>query len=112
MTDKEKLKKRHRAIRKRIFGTKEKPRMQVFRSLNHIYVQFIDDENGKVILEENDVKDKKGNKSERALEVGKRAAKKAKEKNIKKVVFDRKGYLYHGRVKAVAQGAREEGLDF
>ncbi len=112
MTDKEKLKKRHRAIRKRIFGTKERPRMQVFRSLNHIYVQVIDDEKGAVILEENDIKDKKGNKSQRALEVGKRIAKKAKEKKIKKVVFDRKGYLYHGRVKAVADGAREEGMEF
>lgn len=115
MTDKEKLKKRHKAIRAQISGSAERPRLQVFRSLNYTYVQVIDDDAGKTILEDSDSKEKEkkeGNKTSRAFEVGKRIAKKAKEKNIKKVVFDRKGYRYHGRVKAVADGAREGGLQF
>ncbi len=116
MTDKEKLKKRQRRIRSRISGTAEKPRLQVFRSLNHIYAQIIDDETGKTIVSESDwEKEKKSQgkkKTEKAFEVGEKVAKKAKEKKIKKVVFDRKGYLYHGRVKAVADGARKGGLQF
>ncbi len=112
----EKLKRRHRKIRARVSGTPERPRLQVFRSLNHIYAQIIDDEAGKTILSESDAKAseaaKKKTKTERAFEVGEAIAKKAQEKNIKKVVFDRKGYLYHGRVKAVAEGARKGGLQF
>ncbi len=119
MTDKEKLNRRHKAIRKRIFGTAERPRLQVFRSLNHVYAQLIDDDAGKTILAESDWQKeskkettKKKKKTERAFEVGEKIAKRAKEKNIQKVVFDRKGYLYHGRVKAVAEGARKGGLIF
>ncbi len=113
MTDKTKLNRRHKAIRTRVSGTAERPRLQVFRSLNHIYAQLIDDDKGETILTENDQKEKsKKKKVERAFEVGKRIAEKAKEKKIKKVVFDRKGYLYHGRVKAVAEGARKGGLEF
>jgi len=112
----EKLKKRHKAIRARVQGTSEKPRLQVFRSLNHTYAQLIDDDSGKTILsaktEKDEGKGKKENKTEKALRVGEDIAKKAKEKNIKKVVFDRRGYLYHGRVKAVAEGARKGGLEF
>jgi large subunit ribosomal protein L18 len=111
---KEKLKRRHKAIRSRVIGVPEKPRLQVFRSLNHIYAQIIDDETGKTLLSESDCKetDKKKKRVVRAFEVGERIAKKAEEKKIKKVVFDRKGYLYHGRVKAVAEGARKGGLQF
>ncbi len=116
MTDKTKLNRRHRAIRTRVSGTAERPRFQVFRSLNYIYAQLIDDDKGETILAENDREEKKTkkskNKTERAFEVGERIAEKAKEKNVKKVVFDRKGYLYHGRVKAVADGARKGGLEF
>ena len=113
MSDREKLKRRHKAIRKRVSGTTERPRLQVFRSLNHVYAQLIDDDAGKTILAESDLTDKGGKKkTERAFAVGERIAKKAKEKKIQKVVFDRKGYLYHGRVKAVAEGARKGGLIF
>lgn len=122
MDKKEKLKKRHRFIRSRVFGTPERPRLQVFRSLNHIYAQIIDDTTGKTILVASDCekksenkeksKIKKENKTQRATIVGENIAKKAQEQKIKKVVFDRKGYLYHGRVKAVAEGARKSGLEF
>ncbi len=113
MTDKTKLNRRHKAIRTRVSGTVERPRLQVFRSLNYVYAQLIDDDKGETILAESDRGDKsKKKKTERAVEVGKRIAEKAKEKKIKKVVFDRKGYLYHGRVKAVADGARKGGLEF
>lgn len=106
-----------RRIRKKIFGTPEKPRMCVFRSNKHIYVQFIDDIRGrtltsasslyKEILEKKDL-----TKTEQAKLVGQLAAKKALEAGITKVVFDRNGYLYHGRVKALAEAARESGLKF
>ncbi len=113
MTDKTKLNRRHRAIRTRVSGTAERPRLQVFRSLNHVYAQLIDDDKGETILVESDRGEKsKKKKTERAFEVGERIAEGAKKKKIKKVVFDRKGYLYHGRVKAVADGARKGGLDF
>lgn len=113
MEKKEKLKRRQRKIRSRVAGTPEKPRLQVFRSLSHVYAQIIDDTTGKTLLAESDYKDKeKKKKTEKAFAVGERIAKKAEEKKIKKVVFDRKGYLYHGRVKAVAEGARKGGLQF
>ncbi len=113
MADKTKLNRRHRAIRTRVSGTAERPRLQVFRSLNYVYAQLINDDKGETILAESDRDDKsKKKKAERAFEVGRRIAEKAKEKKIKKVVFDRKGYLYHGRVKAVADGARKGGLEF
>ncbi len=100
-------------IRKKLKGTTERPRLCVFKSLKNIYAQIVDDTTGKTILSVStlgDVKDKTGR--EAATEVGKLIANKAKEKKIEKVVFDRSGYLYHGRVKAVADGAREAGLNF
>ncbi len=105
---------RRNRIRAKIKGTKERPRLNVFRSLNHIYLQLIDDEKGITIIAANDneLKVKKGKKSDKAKEVGKLLAQKALEKKIKKVVFDRAGYKYLGRVKAVAEGAREGGLEF
>jgi large subunit ribosomal protein L18 len=109
-----KRKKRHRKIRARVFGQAEKPRLCVFRSANHIYAQLIDDQKGKIIAAASDMelKDKKKKKKEKAQEVGKLIAQKALKLKIEKVVFDRAGYNYHGRVKAVADGAREQGLKF
>ena len=106
-------------IRKRVAGSSERPRLVVFRSLNNIYAQLIDDINHKTICTvstlnkevKEELKDKTTKVSDSKV-VGKVIAAKAKEKNISKVVFDRNGYLYHGRVKAVADGAREGGLEF
>lgn len=114
MNKKDILRQRRRAkIRKRISGTLKKPRLTVFRSLGHIYAQLINDDNNKVLSSYSDLKSKaKGNKTEKAKSVGLEIAKLAKEKNIETVVFDRNGYKYHGRVKAVADGAREGGLKF
>ncbi len=120
MTEKkEKLKRRQRAIRANLFGTAKRPRFYVFRSLNRIYASLVDDDAGKTILSESDFgkgkgaeSGKKKSKTERAFEVGEKLAKAAKEKKITEVVFDRKGYKYHGRVKAVADGARKGGLKF
>jgi large subunit ribosomal protein L18 len=106
-------------IRKKISGTPDKPRLVVFRSLNHIYVQMIDDTNNKTLLNvasnskivQDQFKDIKGKISKSKI-VGKLTAEKALSQNINAVVFDRNGYLYHGRVKAVADGAREAGLKF
>lgn len=104
-----------RRIRSKITGTAEIPRMSVFRSNKQIYVQLIDDRSGKTLLsvgsteKEAAVKDK-DNKTEQAKKVGKMLAEKALEKGIKQVVFDRNGYLYHGRVKNLADAARENGL--
>lgn len=104
---------RHARVRAKISGTMEKPRMSVFRSLSHIYVQLIDDINGIVIVSADDREIKgKQNKTEKAFEVGKLIAKKAQEKKIEKISFDRGGYKYHGRVKSLADGAREGGLKF
>ena len=103
-------------IRKIVSGTSVRPRMSVFRSNKQIYVQLIDDANGQTILSasstEKEVLDDKINKIDQAKEVGKLIAKKAKDKGIDNVVFDRNGYLYHGRVKSLAEAAREEGLKF
>ena len=109
---------RHKRVRKKIFGTADRPRLNVFRSLNHIYVQIIDDEKGHTLVSassldpeiKNNVSDK--TKKEVARMVGELAARRAQEKGIKKVVFDRGGYVYHGRVQEVAAGAREAGLEF
>jgi len=102
-------------IRGKISGTAERPRFSVFRSNKEIYVQLIDDATGKTLLAVS-TRDKDfaraGNKTEQSKSVGVAAAKKAAEKNITEVVFDRGGFLYHGRVKAVAEGAREGGLKF
>ncbi|MFH1714419.1 MAG: 50S ribosomal protein L18 [Candidatus Nealsonbacteria bacterium] len=109
---KEKRKKRHKRIRSKVSGTVKIPRLCVFRSINHIYAQLIDDNKGKVILSANDSKMKKGKKIDMAKDLGKSIAKQALENKIEKVVFDRGGYKYHGKVKAVAEGAREGGLKF
>ncbi len=113
---KQKRNRRHKKIRAKLSGTKEKPRLSVFKSASHIYAQLIDDEKGKTLISASEkelVKVKKSaNKTEKSKEVGKLIAKKALEKKIEKVVFDRAGYKYHGRIKALAEGAREGGLKF
>ncbi len=106
---------RHKKIRMSISGTKECPRLCVFRSNQHIYAQLINDEDVKVLMSvsDKDLKEKKGEKkTDMAKEVGKLMAKKAIENKIEKVVFDRGGVVFHGRVKALAEGAREGGLKF
>src|SRR4030042_3618677 len=107
----EKRHKRHKKIRARVFGTKEKPRLCVFKSDKHIYAQLINDEKGKTIASVSDFNCKKI-KTGKAKEIGKLIAKKAKDLKIEKVVFDRGGYKYHGQVKELAEGAREGGLLF
>lgn len=101
-------------IRAKVKGTAQKPRLSVFRSNKDIYVQLIDDANGVTLMSassrQKDIAAQPGNKTEKAFLVGKAAAAKAKELGIETCVFDRGGYLYHGRVKAVADGAREGGL--
>jgi large subunit ribosomal protein L18 len=105
-------------VRKKVYGTAEKPRLSVFRSLSHIYAQIIDDDNGKTLAAvssfgkkaEAEIKGKK--KSDVSKEIGKLLAQKAKSNGIERVVFDRNGYRYHGRVQAFAEGAREGGLQF
>ncbi|TAL59289.1 MAG: 50S ribosomal protein L18 [Bacteroidetes bacterium] len=109
-----KIKKR---IRSRISGNSERPRLSVFRSNTEIYAQLIDDGSGKTIIASSSkekalAKEKSKSKLEKAKSVGAAIAKKAVEKGIKEVVFDRNGFLYHGRVKALADGARENGLKF
>jgi large subunit ribosomal protein L18 len=103
-------------IRRKTAGTNEKPRLSVFRSNNEIYVQIIDDETGKTLVsassKDKNINAQKVNKTEKSKLVGAAIARKATELGIAKVVFDRSGYLYHGRVKAVADGAREGGLQF
>ena len=107
---------RHLRVRKKVEGTVERPRLVVFRSIKHIYGQLVDDLRGVTLLGVSDgteglAREKPG-KVGAALAVGKLIAKIAQEKGIKRVVFDRAGYLYHGRVKAVADGARAGGLEF
>ena len=107
----------HERIRKKLLGTAERPRLNVYRSLNHIYVQRIDDLKGATIVSANSAEGKKGERRTggnvaSAKEVGKAIAERAKAKGVTKVVFDRGGYIYHGRVKALANAAREAGLQF
>lgn len=104
-------------IRKKIFGTSQRPRLVVFRSNMHIYAQIIDDTTGSALVATGTLKfEGKGTKNlcnkENASAVGKEIARLAAEKNIKQVVFDRNGYLYHGRIKSLADSARENGLEF
>lgn len=110
----EKRQRRHKKIRARMFGTAKAPRLNVFKSAKHIYAQLINDENGKTVASVSDVKLKKtkATKTDKAKEIGKLIAEKAKGLKVEKVVFDRGGYKYHGRIKAVAEGAREGGLKF
>ncbi len=111
-------KKRQKRIRKKVIGTAERPRFAVFRSSNHIYAQIINDDAGHTIISastlDKDLVSHKGHKgnSDAAKRVGEVLAKKALDKGVKKVVFDRGGYIYHGRIKALADGAREGGLEF
>jgi large subunit ribosomal protein L18 len=104
----------HSRIRAKLAGTGERPRLNVYRSLNHIYAQVIDDQKGVTIVSASTLatKSKTGGNVAAAKEIGKTIAEKAKEKGVKKVVFDRGGFLYHGRIKALAEAAREAGLEF
>jgi large subunit ribosomal protein L18 len=107
----------HARVRAKVAGTTERPRLNVFRSLNHIYAQVIDDSthttlvSASTIVKKGDEK-KSGGNIAAAQEVGKLVAERAKEKGVTRVVFDRGGYLYHGRIKALADAAREAGLEF
>jgi len=105
---------RHKRVRKHAFGTAERPRLVVFRSNRGISAQLVDDEAGKTLTAANwlSVRKAKGTKSDQAAEVGKLLAQNAKKAGIERAVFDRGGYLYHGRVKALAEAAREGGLEF
>jgi large subunit ribosomal protein L18 len=104
----------HQRIRRKMGGTAERPRLSVYRSVNQIYSQLIDDESGATLASASSLsaKLKTGGNVAAAREVGKSIAEKAKEKGIRKVVFDRGGYLYHGRIQALADAAREAGLEF
>jgi large subunit ribosomal protein L18 len=107
----------HDRIRKKVLGTAERPRLNVYRSLNHIYVQVIDDLKGETLVAASTAEGKKESRTSggnvgSAKAIGKAIAERAKAKGITKVVFDRGGYIYHGRVKAVADAAREAGLQF
>ncbi len=111
-------KKRHQRVRNKVSGTMERPRLNVYRSLNNIYAQVIDDEEGRTLVAAStlspEIKGKleSGGNIDAAKAVGELIAKKAVEKGVKTVSFDRAGYLYHGRVKALADAARENGLEF
>ena len=108
-------KKRHQRVRNKIEGTTEVPRLNVFRSNTHIYAQIIDDTKGTTLVSASTLEkdfDKGGTKKECANKVGEAVAKKAIDAGIKRVVFDRGGYQYHGRVKELAEGARKGGLEF
>ena len=114
-TQRNEIRKRiHSRIRAKLSGTTERPRLNVYRSLNHIYAQVIDDQKGETIVSSSSLasKLKTGGNVASAKEIGKEIAERAVAKGIKKVVFDRGGYLYHGRVKALADAAREAGLEF
>jgi large subunit ribosomal protein L18 len=110
--------KRKFAIRKRITGTAERPRLSVFRSAKHVYAQAIDDVTGRVLASSSDTEEKLAQaiagkkKKERAREIGKAIGAKLKAAGVTAVVFDRNGFIYHGRVKEIADGAREAGLEF
>jgi len=109
----------HTRIRKRLEGSEGRPRLNIYRSLNHIYAQVIDDGNGVTLVSASTARGKQAKSKKKAggnlasaKEIGKLIAERAKEKGIKQVVFDRGGYLYHGRIKALAEAAREAGLEF
>ena len=109
-------KRRHQRVRNKISGTTAVPRLNVFRSNNNIFAQIIDDEASKTLVSassiDKELKLENGGNTEAAVKVGELLAKRAKKAKISKVVFDRGGYLYHGRVKALAEAARENGLEF
>jgi large subunit ribosomal protein L18 len=115
LTKRNEIRKRiHTRIREKLAGTAERPRLNVYRSLNHIYAQLIDDQKGETVVSASTIamKLKTGGNVAAAREVGKAVAEQAVAKGVKQVVFDRGGYLYHGRVKALADAAREAGLEF
>ena len=115
LTVREARERRHRRVRGKLFGTAERPRLVVFRSNRGIEAQLVDDLDGKTLAAASWLQLKKGfkgSKTEQAAEVGKLLAQNAKQANVETVVFDRGGYLYHGRVKALADAAREGGLKF
>src|SRR5215469_2122227 len=115
MINRSEIRKRiHARIREKLSGTTERPRLNVYRSLNHIYAQVIDDQKGETLASASTLalKLKTGGNVTAAKEIGKAIAERAKEKGIKQVVFDRGGFLYHGRIKALAEAAREAGLEF
>jgi large subunit ribosomal protein L18 len=115
VTTREARLRRHRRVRGKVRGSAERPRLQVFRSNRGIFAQLIDDDAGRTVAAASWLdlpKSFKGAKAEQAAEVGKRLAAAAKKAGVEDVVFDRGGYLYHGRVKALAEGAREGGLTF
>jgi len=109
---------RHRRVRKRVFGTPERPRLNVFRSLRHVYAHVIDDSQGHTLVSASTIDPEVAallqglTKTEQARVVGKVLAERALSRGVKKVIFDRGGYKYHGRVKALADAAREGGLEF
>ncbi len=115
-TSKQRHRKRHQRVRIRIQGTPERPRLNVFRSLNHIYAQVIDDTAGHTLAAasslEAGVKEAAGSKTDKARLVGELVGRRAQERGIRRVILDRGGYKYHGRVKALAEGARQAGLEF
>jgi large subunit ribosomal protein L18 len=114
LTTREARVRRHRRVRGRVAGTAERPRLVVFRSNRGIEAQLVDDDSGRTLAAASwlHLSKFKGTKTEQAAEVGKKLAASAKQAGIQTVVFDRAGYLYHGRVKALAEGAREGGLEF
>ena len=115
-TQADRRRRRHLRVRKKVAGTAERPRLVVFRSSKHIYAQVVDDAKGVTLLGGSDrsegVKAEGSGKTAKSFALGRHIAEQAKAKGITKVVFDRGGYLYHGRVKAVADGARKGGLEF
>ena len=112
----ERRRRRQLRVRRKVYGTSERPRLVVFRSLKHIYAQLIDDTVGKTVVGVSDrsegIKAEGSGKIGKAFAVGELLGARAKEKGVASVVFDRAGYMYHGRVKAVADGARKGGLEF
>ncbi len=102
---------RQKRVRKRVEGTDVRPRLSVFRSNKHIYAQIIDDLKGVTLVSQSDISEN-GTKKDKAYNIGKKLAQKAIKKKISKVVFDRGGFLYHGRLEQLARGAREGGLEF
>ncbi|HOB09150.1 MAG: 50S ribosomal protein L18 [Limnochordia bacterium] len=118
LTRREARERRHLRMRKKVFGTPERPRLSVYRSLNHMYAQIIDDTEGRTLVAASSIEPELRNKltstknKEAAKEVGLLIAKRALEKGITKVVYDRGGNIYHGRIAALADGAREGGLEF
>jgi large subunit ribosomal protein L18 len=109
---------RHESVRQKVAGTPDRPRLNIFRSLTQVYAQLIDDESGRTLASastlETEIKPKLAglNKTEQAKLIGEAIARRAVEKGVKQVVFDRGGYRYHGRVRALAEAAREAGLEF